>query len=84
MATNKERIEKLESEMQELKEGMQKMSADSQSNFAASQSNFKELNGAFSKRIFKNKYDSDIAFFKNKSYFIQLFQKQIIFYSTFF
>jgi hypothetical protein len=30
MATNKDRIEKLEMEIQELKEGMQKMSAESQ------------------------------------------------------
>jgi hypothetical protein len=40
----------------------------------------REDNGAFGKRILKNKYDSDFTFFKNKSYFIQLFQKQIIFY----
>jgi len=45
---------------------------------------FVEQKCAFGKRIFKNKYDSDFAFFKNKSYFIQLFQKQIIFYSTVF
>ena len=30
MATNKDKIEKLESEMQELKEGMQKMTTESQ------------------------------------------------------
>jgi len=34
MATNKDRIEKLELEIQELKEVMQKMNAESQSSFA--------------------------------------------------
>jgi hypothetical protein len=34
MGTNKDRIEKLELEMQELKEGVQKMNMDSQSSFA--------------------------------------------------
>jgi hypothetical protein len=43
-----------------------------------------EGGGVFGNRILKNEYDSDFAFFKNKSYFIQLFKKQIIFYSIFF
>jgi hypothetical protein len=37
----------------------------------------------FGYRILETKYDSDSTFFQKKSYFIQLFQKQIIFYSTF-
>jgi hypothetical protein len=37
----------------------------------------------FGNRILKNEYDSDFAFFKNKSYFIHFFSKQIIFCSTF-
>jgi hypothetical protein len=32
----------------------------------------------------ETKYDFDSNFFQNKSYFIQFFQKQIIFYSTIF
>jgi hypothetical protein len=39
--------------------------------------------GVFGYEILKIKYNSDSTFLKNKSYFIQLFQKQIIFYSIF-
>jgi hypothetical protein len=38
----------------------------------------------FGYEILKIKYNSDSTFFKNKSYFIQLFKKQIIFYLTFY
>ena len=44
MATTKDRLEKLELEMQELKEGMQKMIVESQSNF-------RELRELFSKSL---------------------------------
>jgi hypothetical protein len=37
----------------------------------------------FGKWILKIKYGFDSTFFQNKTYFIELFQKQIIFYSTF-
>jgi hypothetical protein len=40
--------------------------------------------GVFGYKILKIKYNYDYTFLKNKSYFIQLFQKQIIFYSTFY
>jgi len=33
----------------------------------------------FCNRILKTEYDSDFAFLKNKSYFIQLFQKKKIY-----
>jgi hypothetical protein len=44
MATNKDRIEKLELEIQEIKEGMQKMNTDSQVSFA-------EIKGLLSKSL---------------------------------
>jgi hypothetical protein len=44
MTTNKDRLEKLELEMQKLKEGIQEMSAESQSNF-------RELRELFSKSL---------------------------------
>ena len=42
MATNKDKIEKLESEMQELKESMQKMTIESQS-LSSSMRGIKEM-----------------------------------------
>jgi hypothetical protein len=59
MATNKDRLEKLESEMQELKDGMQKLSSDSQSNFKESQSNLKEIRELLSKSFEQGESSAD-------------------------
>jgi hypothetical protein len=40
-------------------------------------------NGVFGNRILKNEYDSDFAFLKNKSYFIQLFLNKLYFIELF-
>ena len=51
MATNKDRIEKLESEMQELKESMQKMTIESQS-LGSSMREIKEMSKSHDKSDF--------------------------------